>query len=178
MNNTDAPGLAVMSNPHGAPETLARPSPRRTAANRSAWGSCEILLVADRVAGRRTGSTHKVYRDWRFAVVMHHGHPQTGTILFTIPVDPAHLSASQSRYALNQLANLRVMAVAGSAPFDAAGWIQDTTVPTHFTKSNPVMHVREETEMPSTDTSAQAIAFSGGASELGAPGSDHSFRWP
>jgi hypothetical protein len=172
MNHTDAPGLAVMSNPHGTPETLARPSSRRTAANRSAWGSCEILLVADRVASRRTGSTHKVYRDWRFAVVMHHGHPQTGTILFTIPVDPAQLWASQSRYALNQLASLGVMAVAGSALFswstlsigtadpfaaaqsqaqqqlDAAGWLQDTTVPTHFTKTNPVIHVREETEMP------------------------------
>ena len=36
----------------------------------TAWGACQIRLVANRVASRRTGSTHKVYRGWRFAVTM------------------------------------------------------------------------------------------------------------
>jgi hypothetical protein len=45
----------------------------------TAWGSCQIRLVADRVASHRTGSTHKVYRGWRFAVAMDQGHPDSGT---------------------------------------------------------------------------------------------------
>ena len=42
---------------------------------RTAWGTCQIRLVADRVAGLRAGSTHKVYRGWRFAVAMDQGYP-------------------------------------------------------------------------------------------------------
>jgi hypothetical protein len=30
---------------------------------------CQIDLLADRIASLDTGSTHKVYRDWRFAVL-------------------------------------------------------------------------------------------------------------
>ncbi len=36
----------------------------------AAWGVCQIRLVADRVANRRSGSTHKVYRGWRMAVAL------------------------------------------------------------------------------------------------------------
>ena len=51
------------------------------------WGACRILLVADRVPSLRAGSTHKVYRGWRFAAVMQQGQPQPGTTVVTVPVD-------------------------------------------------------------------------------------------
>jgi hypothetical protein len=84
---------------------------------RTAWGACQIRLVADRIASLRTGSTHKVYRDWRFAVVMDHGCPDPGTTLFTVPIDPAQLAASRSRYALVQLANQGEITVGDAAAF-------------------------------------------------------------
>ena len=124
----------------------------------TAWGSCQIRLVADRVASRRTGSTHKVYRGWRFAVAMDQGHPDPGTTLFTVPIDPAQLAASQSRYALVQLANQGIITVGDTAVFswsttsigtadpfaaglqearrhlEADGWTQDATVPACYAK--------------------------------------------
>lgn len=153
--------------------TPMTPSPTRTADppdagplhhQDRAWtasGVCRILLVADRVPSLRAGSTHKVYRGWRFAAVMQQGHPQPGTALFTIPVDPQHLATSRSRYALVQLTTPGAMtgeAVAsfswsastiGTAdPFAEAqtqaqrrladiGWTQDADVPTRYARSDP-----------------------------------------
>src|SRR5215213_7410078 len=128
---------------------------------RTAWGTCQIRLVADRVASRRTGSTHKVYRGWRFAVAMDHGCPAPGTTLFTVPIDPAQLTASRSRYALVQLPHQGLIAVGEPAAFswsttsigtadpfamgleearrhlETDGWTQDSTVPTSFAKPDP-----------------------------------------
>jgi hypothetical protein len=127
----------------------------------TAWGGCQIRLVADRVASRRTGSTHKVYRGWRFAVAMDQGYPDPGTTLFTVPIDPAQLAASRSRYALVQLANQGLIAVGEAAnfswsttsigtadPFAAGldearrhletdGWTQDAMAPACYAKPDP-----------------------------------------
>ena len=81
------------------------------------WGASQIRLVADRVASRRTGSTHKVYRGWRFAVVTDDGHPGAGRTLFTVPIDPAQLAASQARYALVQLPHQGLIAVGEASAF-------------------------------------------------------------
>jgi hypothetical protein len=109
----------------------------------------------------RTGSTHKVYRGWRFAVAMDQGHPDPGTTLFTVPIDPAQLAASRSRHALVQLADQGVIAVGASAAFswsttstgtadpfavgleevrrrlETDGWTQDATVPACYAKPDP-----------------------------------------
>jgi hypothetical protein len=127
----------------------------------TAWGSCQIRLVADRVASRRTGSTHKVYRGWRFAVALDQGHPDPGTTLFTVPIDPAQLAASRSRYALVQLANQGLIAVGEAATFswsttsigtadpfaagldearrhlETDGWTQDAMAPACYAKPDP-----------------------------------------
>jgi hypothetical protein len=128
---------------------------------RTAWGTCQIRLVADRIASLRAGSTHKVYRGWRFAVAMDHGCPDPGTTLFTVPIDPAQLAASRSRYALVQLANQGDIIVGDTAAFSWAttsigtadpfavgldearqhlegdGWTQDATVPGWYAKPDP-----------------------------------------
>ena len=125
------------------------------------WGACRILLVADRVPSLRAGSTHKVYRGWRFAAVMQQGQPQPGTTVFTVPVDPAHLATSRSRYALVQLTTLEAMTGKGMASFswsiskvgpadpfaeaqtraqrrlEDTGWTQDAVVLTRYAKSDP-----------------------------------------
>lgn len=143
-----------------ADSTDAGPLRNRDATG-SPWGACRILLVADRVPSLRAGSTHKVYRDWRFAAVMQHGQPQPGTTVFTVPVDPTLLAASGSRYALAQLEGQGDVAVGDAAafswaptsigtadPFAAAqaraqraavdaGWTQDAEIPTRYEKSNP-----------------------------------------
>ena len=130
---------------------------------RTAWGACQIRLVADRVASRRTGSTHKVYRGWRFAVAMDQGYPDPGTTLFTVPIDPAQLAASRSRYALVQLPHQGLIAVGEAAAFswsttsigtadpfavgleearrhlEADGWTQDATVPGCYAKPDPTL---------------------------------------
>lgn len=127
----------------------------------TAWGTCHIRLVADRIASLRTGSTHKVYRDWRLAVVMDHGCPDPGTTLFTVPIDPAQLAASRSRYALVQLANQGEITVGESAAFswttmsigtadpfavgleqarrhlETDGWMQDAMVLGCYVKPDP-----------------------------------------
>jgi hypothetical protein len=109
----------------------------------------------------RTGSTHNVYRGWRFAVAMDQGYPDTGTTLFTVPIDPAQLAASRSRHALVQLANQGVIAVGASAAFswsttstgtadpfavgleevrrrlETDGWTQDAMAPACYAKPDP-----------------------------------------
>jgi hypothetical protein len=127
----------------------------------TAWGACQIRLVADRVASRRTGSTHKVYRGWRFAVAMDQGHPGPGTTLFTVPIDPAQLAASRARYALVQLPHQGLIDVGEAAAFswsttsigtadpfavgldearrhlEADGWTQDAMVLGCYAKPDP-----------------------------------------
>jgi hypothetical protein len=135
---------------------------------RTAWGTCQIRLVADRIASLRAGSTHKVYRDWRFAVVMDDGCPDRDTTLFTVPIDPAQLAASQTRYALVQLANQGAITVGEPAAFswstisigtadpfavgleearrhlETDGWTQDATVPGCYAKPDPTQPVGAE----------------------------------
>jgi hypothetical protein len=127
----------------------------------TAWGACQIRLLADRVASRRAESTFKVYRGWRFAVAMDQGHPDPGTPLFTIPIDPAQLAASQTRYALVQLPDQGLISVGDAAAFswsttslgttdpfavgleearrhlETDGWMQDLELPTHYAKPDP-----------------------------------------
>jgi hypothetical protein len=127
----------------------------------TAWGGCQIRLLADRATSLRAGSTHKVYRDWRFAVAMDQGHPEPGTTLFTVPIDPAQLAASRSRYALVQLPDQGLIAVGEAAAFswsttsigtvdpfaagleearrhlETDGWTQDAMVPGSYAKPDP-----------------------------------------
>ena len=154
----------------------------------TAWGSCQIRLVADRIPSRRTGSTHKVYRGWRIAVAMDHGHPSPGTTLFTIPIDPAQLAASQSRYALVQLANQGTITSGGAAAFswtttsigtadpfgagleeasrhlEADGWTRDATITTCYAKTDPTRH-GGAASLGSFDSSGQGTTVSRGAAE-------------
>jgi hypothetical protein len=139
----------------------AGPPPRNPDTVGTAWGACQIRLVADRVPSLRAGSTHKVYRDWRFAAVMQHGYPQAGSTVFTVRVDPLRLATSRSRYALVQLTTPGEMAAGrpiafswsasaiGTAdPFaeaqaraqrrlEATGWTPEAVVPSRFAKSGP-----------------------------------------
>ena len=155
----------------------------------TAWGTCQIRLVADRVANRRSGSTHKVYRGWRIAVVMDQGYPGPGTTLLAIPIDPAQLAASQSRYALVQLANQDTFTSGGASAFswtttsigtadpvavgleeahrhlEAEGWTRDVTVPTCYAKSEPMRQGGEPTAMGSFDSSGHAAAIPEGAAQ-------------
>ena len=127
----------------------------------TAWGACQIRLLADRVASRRARSTHKVYRGWRFAVTMDQGCPDPGTPLFTVPIDPAQLAASQTRYALVQVPDQGLISVGDPAAFawsttslgtanpfavgleearrhlETDGWTQDATVPGCYAKPDP-----------------------------------------
>jgi hypothetical protein len=148
----------------------------------TAWGVCQIRLLADRVASRRTGSTHKVYRGWRFAVAMDEGHPDPGTTLFTVPIDPAQLVASQSRYALVQLTNQGVIGVGDAAAFswsttstgttdpfavglaaahrhlETDGWTQDAMAPACYAKPDPTLHGGNTAATLSGDASGPAVA--------------------
>jgi hypothetical protein len=150
----------------------------------TAWGVCQIRLLADRVANRRSGSTHKVYRGWRFAVAMDQGDPDPGTTLFTVPIDPAQLVASQARYALVQLPHQGLIAVGEAAAFswsatsigaadpfavgleearhrlETNGWTQDAMVPACFAKTDPALHGGIAAAMPSGDASWLAITRS------------------
>ena len=146
----------------------------------TAWGACRIRLVADRVPSLRSGSTHKVYRNWRFAAEMQHGHPQPGAIVFTVPVDPTFLATSGSRYALAQLEGQGMIAVGEAAafswattsigtadPFAAAqaraqrrledtSWTQDAVIPTRYAKSDPSAP-RGEAAMPPINVAYAAV---------------------
>jgi hypothetical protein len=148
----------------------------------TAWGACQIRLVADRVASRRTGSTHKVYRGWRFAVAMDEGQPDPGTTLFTVPIDPAQLVASQSRYALVQLPHQGLIAVGEAAAFswsttsigtadpfaagqdevrrhlETDGWTQDAMAPACYAKPDPALHGGNTAATLSGDASGPAVA--------------------
>lgn len=155
-----------------------------------AWGACRIRLVADRVSSLRAGSTHKEYRHWRFEAVMQGGHPQSGTIVFTTPVDPTLLATSGSRYALAQLEDQGMIAVGEAAafswattsigtadPFAAAqagaqrrledtGWTQDAVVSIQYAKSAPSVPSGEASASPPTSVASAPV--SGGAFEPGA----------
>ena len=48
---------------------------------------------------------------------MDHGQPDPGTSLFTIPMDPSQLAASQAWYALMQLPDQGLIAVGEAAAF-------------------------------------------------------------
>jgi hypothetical protein len=160
---------------------------------RTAWGVCQISLLADRVANRRSGSTHKVYRGWRFAVAMDRGYPDPGTNLFTVPIDPAQLVASQARYALVQLPHQGLIAVGEASafswsttsigatdPFATAlqeahrqlerdGWRQDAKLATRYVKPDPTLGGGNAAAMPSDDASGDVIAISRGATEPVSP---------
>ena len=185
--------LAVISASAASPPETP---PGHAQATHVAWGSCQIHLVADRVTSLRAGSTHKVYRGWRFAVAMRQGQPQPGTILFTVPVDPALQAKGQTRYALLQLANQGAIDVGEAAAFswsvastgttdpfavalaqarqelDAAGWRQDVATPTRYAKTDPTTRPREEPATATSD-SADNVALSGAATAPPTAGSDH-----
>jgi hypothetical protein len=138
----------------------------------AARGACRILLVADRVPSLRAGSTHKVYRGWRFAAVTQRGQPQPGTTVFTVPVDPTLLATSGTRYALAQLGNQGSVAVGETAAFswaptsigtadpfaaaqararrvaEDAGWTPDAEAPTRYAKTDPSAPLGEAAAPP------------------------------
>jgi len=199
MTTTTALALGAATLPQSTrdPRTIA--AGRRAAANDpSAWGACEIRLVADRGASLRAGSTHKVYRDWRCAVIVEHGHPTPGTALCTVPIDPGQLASRQTPYTLLPRHPPGARGAAGAAAFAwasaaaainaadpfaaalaqvhqvlrAAGWVQDATVPTCYTKSEPTALDREEAARVLVDPFTHGIAAleSPGASR---PAPDH-----
>ena len=166
------------------PGTPESPPPLNSAdVARTAWGTCQIRLVADRVASLRAGSTHKIYRGWRFAVAMDQGYPDPGTTLFTVPIDPAQLAASQARYALMQLPDQGLIAVGEAAAFswsttsigtadpfaagleeahrhlETDGWMQDAMAQECYAKSDPALH-DGQAAVPSGDTSGPGGAAS------------------
>lgn len=160
------------------------------------WGAFRILLVADRVPSLRAGSTHKVYRGWRFAAVTQQGQPQPGTTVFTVPVDPMLLATSGSRYALKQLENQGGIAVGDAAafswattttgsadPFAAAqaraqrvavdaGWMRDAEVPARYSKTDPTLPVGDEAAMPTPELTGHP-AVSIGSTHRSLPESVH-----
>jgi hypothetical protein len=79
-------GQAVAPTPSAG--TTARP-----AAVPAAWGTCEIVLVADRQAG----VTHKFFHDWRFEAVLRRGEPEAGAILATQAIAPDRRSVAAGR---------------------------------------------------------------------------------
>jgi hypothetical protein len=176
MNAMHIPSFAVTAmSADSVLEPLVSSSTTAADVSRDAWGSCDIRLVADRVASLRSGSTHKVYRAWRFVVVMSEGRPRPGTIVFTSAVDPARPVKGQTRYALEQLANQGAIGVGDAAAFswaatsigtadpiavaleqthrelDTAGWRQDASIPTHFSKPDPTEHVSAEPVLVASD---------------------------
>lgn len=155
-------GFLMMLYPTGLPEPPTTQEAGQVAAVLAACFTCEIHLVADRVASLRTGSTHKIYQGWRFEATIPAGQGQRRTTLLSVMVDPAHLAASQSRYAMVQLPDQGAIAAGGSSAFswsakvmgmsdpfaaaqgqlcrqlEAAGWRQDAMAPKRFTNSGPV----------------------------------------
>jgi hypothetical protein len=117
--------------------------------------------------------------------------------MFTMPVDPAQLAASRSRYALVQLATPGAAAAGDPVAFSwsassigtadpfavalaqvrrrlaAAGWTPDAVIPTRHAKTDPMKPAREAAAMSSLATvtrSAVAGSAAPGASEV--PGLD------
>jgi hypothetical protein len=195
MNTTANPTLAATIRP----ESLATPLSNDAVALQDSWGLCEIRLLADRVPSLRAGSTHKVYRGWRFAVVMQQGQPRPGTTLFAVPVDPAQLAASRSRYALVQLATPEATVAGDPAAFAwsatsvgsadpfatalaqvrrqlvAAGWMVDAVIPTRYTKAAPTIAVGEAIAMPPSVSAAHVAVLEPNPAPRTA-GSDHLSR--
>jgi hypothetical protein len=62
--------------------------------------ACQIHLVADRITSLSAGSTHKVYRAWRFEVVCRTDADRIGSTRFTAPIAPGPWAPSGSRYAM------------------------------------------------------------------------------
>ena len=93
----------------------------------------------------RTGSTHNVYRGWRFAVAMDQGHPDPGTTLFTVPIDPAQgviaVGASAAfSWSTTSTGTADPFAVGldeARRHLEADGWTQDATVPACYAKPHP-----------------------------------------
>lgn len=138
--------------PTAAPPRLgpwsATPAPQ-------AWGTCNILLVAEREAG----STYHFFRNWRFEAVMDDGHPTSAQTLVAVGIDPAAMVASGSRYAMAFLGERPDTTGEGAAAFSWAtatagasdpvadglervkrllvgtGWVQDALIPTRFAKA-------------------------------------------
>ena len=178
-------------------EPRCSPAPGQSVTAQAAWGAGEIRLVADRVASLRTGSTHKVYRGWRFEATIPAGPDEPGARVLTVPVDPTDLAASHSRYALAQLANQGVIAEGRPAAFSwsascigtadpfaaalalahrrlaAAGWTPDAADPTHFAKTDPTVPGGEAAAMSSAATAAHDAIFGGAAAHPAPP-----FAWP
>ena len=184
--------MTHLSSQVAAPLNALAPGP---IAAEAAWGSCEILLQADRMPSLHTGSTHKVYQGWRLAAAMQHGAPERGEILFSILVDPVHPAANESRYALTlatpqDASNPRHPAVfswlaashGASDPFAAAlaqacrnletaGWTQNAASSTLYEKAAPLRGARREAWTPPTDATATG-AGAGGAENHGGPQPD------
>lgn len=70
------------------------PEPNLLPPERTPWGVCEVLLVAD----RSRGATHHCFNAWRFEAVMCSGRPAAGTALVAVPFAPLDLAASGWRY--------------------------------------------------------------------------------
>ena len=125
-------------------------------ANSLAWGTCDVVLVAE----RETGTTHKFFHRWRFEAIMRTGQPAPGAALFTLAIDPTEMSDSGSRYAMAHLVertgdeggaamfSWSMSALGASDPMgrgravahlllDAAGWVQDASVATRYAKARP-----------------------------------------
>ena len=120
---------------------------------------CEIQLMADRTATLRGGSTHKVYRTWRFEVVRKNDQFPAGRTIYVAPIDPVRWVASRSHYALAQHADQGAIDVGGASRFSwaatriggtdplaaahdqaqqwlvSAGWNQDVTNPAQYRRS-------------------------------------------
>lgn len=165
-------GLTEAPTPLASSEVAAEPT---------SWITCDVRLVADRVPGLRGGSTHKFYHGWRFEAIVSTDHGAAETTLLISAVDPAHLTASQSRYALIQLPEQGDISAGGSAAFswsarsigmgdpfavaqaelwqqlEAAGWKQDAAVPTRFTKIDSALSVDEEAALSPAGRSALPV---------------------
>ena len=161
-----------------APTPLAS---SQVAAEPTSWITCDVRLVADRVPGLRGGSTHKFYQGWRFEAIIPTGHGAAGMAVLVSAVNPAHLTASQSRYALVQLPEQGAISAGGSAAFswsarsigtddpfagaqddlcrklEAAGWKQDAAVPTRFTRIGSALSVDEEAALSPAGRSARPV---------------------
>jgi hypothetical protein len=91
--------------------------------------ACQIDLLADRVPSLRTGSTHKVYRNWHFDVVCRTDDDPAGSTRFTVPIAPGPWALGGSRYALTLQPGQGTIAVGDAARFTWGTTIAGTTNP-------------------------------------------------
>ena len=84
---------------------------------------CQIKLLADRIPSLDTGSTHKVYRHWRFAVVCGSETEQAGHLLFAAPVASMPGTPSHARNTMALQPGQGEIAVGSAARF---GWASTT----------------------------------------------------